>query len=823
MIAPLGNWTCGELLGKGGYADVFACTANNGTPAALKRFHNPEYVKTFERERAALTALTGCPHTPSLLDSGRDSEGKLCLVTTRALGEPLHKRLRQGPLDATTVRRMLSQMLAVLAHAHERGWLHKDIKASNLLYDGQDFTLLDWGIARPVGTGRAGTIRSKSQDAVAPENYVGRHGITSDFYQLGLLAFHALVGRMAYHLSTEPSRDYRVAAHCMEEAELPDGLADPPLCALIAGWLRKPPDQRPVGYDLANLLDTPPSPTAVPEASTFFHLKTEGFLPCAARAGIPYAMHEWAVRLDARQYRDEACFWLEKAAEAGYTRSVRLLQQWHAKNAHEGAPLLLSGQDMARILDSHWKPDLPNSSAPRGINFFLPLVEEGDLFIWLNRDKIPLDQAQERIDEARQRGAIAAIAPLGSQSNGQLPLLEVDNPKRALRKLAEAARRRFDGRCVLVTGSHGKTGFKTQLAHLLRGQVAVHAHLDSYNKELPVMRTLAAIPRNTEVAIVEVAVPAEGIGEKRARLVRPHLCVITGIAPEHMKSHKTLEGLIRNKASVVNGLQPGGQCLLNGDDAHCDALAAEVRQNSDCPILRFGSSPDCAGHLLHASFDQGDWSAGQTAGWQVRANIQGETVEYSLPLLEDYAPLASVGVMLAAKLLGADPVQCAATYPDYRNYQSSGNLYRVNLGTGCFHVYDQTQRGELKGFESMFELMARLQGPGRKIAIISEFINHEDNPDVAVDISTMRALMAAARIDLLITVKDFRLYADAIPSSTEWRAHGDTIAEIRDVVLAEVRPGDMIFLRGVLKAELAKLSRHLLDMGTGTPPYAKIY
>ena len=823
MIQPLGIWTCGELLGKGGYADVFACTASDGTPAALKRLRKPKYIKTFERELAALTALAGCPHTPSLLDSGRDVDGKLCIVTTRAQGQPLDHLLRHNAFSERDVLRLLAQILTVFAFAHERGWLHKDLKASNILYDGHDFTLLDWGIAKPAGDGRSGTILSKNQDAVAPENYFDRHSIASDFYQLGLLAFHALVGRMAYHLSTERSRDYRVAAHCLEASELPGGIAGPRLRALIAGWLQKLPDNRPIGYNLDSLLDTPIPSVATPVACTFADLRTEGYLLCAARAGIPYAMHEWALRLDERQCRDEASYWLKKAAELAYSRSVALLAQWHAEASPRRPPLLLSGQDIARILGSSWKPDLANDSSLCGVNYFLPLVEEGDVFIWLNRGDYPLNQAQDRINAALQRGAACAIVPMGSQSKGRLSLLEVDNPKRALRKLAEAARRKFDGRCVLVTGSHGKTGFKTQLAHLLRGQVLVHAHLDSKNKEMPVMRTLASIPRNTEVAIVEVAVPGEGIGETRARLVRPHLCVITGIAPEHMKSHKTLDRLLHNKASVVTGLEPGGQCLLNSDDTHYAGLSAAVRQVSDCPILRFGSSSGCEGQLLHARFDQGDWCAGQPAGWQVRADILGEIVDYTLPLLEDYAPLMSVGTLLAAKLLGVDPSRCASAYADYRNYQSSGNLYRVNFGTGCFHVYDQTQRGELKAFESMFELMARFQGPGRKIAIISEFINREDNPDVVVDVSAMRALMAAARIDLLFTVKDFRQFANAVPPSTDWRMHGNTVADIRDALITEVRPGDIIFLRGVLKAELTQLSRQLLDLGTGTPPYAKIY
>lgn len=920
MIGTLGRWECGVPLGAGGYAEVFACTAADGRPAALKRFRDPYYANTFEREIAALTALAGCPHTPVLLDHGRDAAGRLCIVTTRAHGEPLAQLLRTAPLGELAVRRLLEQLLALLAHAHARGWLHKDIKASNLLYDGRDFTLLDWGIAEPIGSGRAETIRSRSQDAVAPEHYQGRHGVAADFYQLGLLACHALAGRLPYHLATERSRDYRVAAHCLESAELPAASGDPQLRELIGAWLAKKPERRPVAYHLPQLLAL--AQPQAEDAGTFnyAHLKAEGFLPCAARAGIPYAMHEWALRLDERQCRPEALYWLEQAAAQDYARSAFLLAQWLADSQPDVAqrwlhaaaqagvaractllarqsdgedalallrqaaaqgerqaqyrlarvleksggdadevrlwlgraadrgqkkalerltlermaqedggtpgrhaaaarpPLLFSWAEIAELVGGSWRPPgVPTAlgAAPTGISHHLSLVEPGDLFVWLNREQRTPEQGCRLIAEAGRRGAVAALVPPGLVSDVPLPLIEVAQPKRALRALARNAVLRHADQRVLVTGSHGKTGFKTQLHHLLRGQMAVHAHLDSYNLEVPVLRTLAAIPAGTAVAIVEVAVPAADIGAARARLIGPDICVITGIAPEHMKSHLSLAGLLRNKAGVVTGLRPDGLCLLNADTVHFPDLLAAVRALTDCRVLRFGTAPECEGRLLHAVFREN--------GWQVGAEILGERIDYVLPLLEDYAPLASVGVLLTAKLLGADLPRCVAAYRDYRHYQSSGNLYRVELAQGSFLVYDQTRRGELLGFESMFELMARLPCPGRKIAVVSEFINRADNPDVEVDLDRMRALMEKAGIDLLFTVKDFKEHAAAVPPATAWVAHGRSSDDIRDPLLAAVRPGDMVFLRGVLKAGLAQLVDQLLAMGSGNPPYVRIY
>lgn len=936
MIKPLGSWTYDptDHLGRGGYAEVFACQGRVADgpliQGALKIFKDSYYANTLEREVAALEVMRDCPQTPMLLDHGRDIEGHLCIVTTLAKGQILEKVLRDhGPLSLEATYSLLRQILPILACAHAGGWLHKDLKASNLLQDGDCFTLLDWGIAEPVGDGRAEIIRSKNQDAVAPEAYFGRHCIGSDFYQLGLLACHALTGVPPYHLADEHNRDYRVAAHCMERPQLP-AITDSRLQALLGNWLDKDPKRRIIAYDLDTLLALAPQhPPDFSQTNDYRQLSREGYLLSAARAGVPYAMYEWGVRLHKQSRTDEAIFWLEKslaldygraalqlaewldtdsnlrdekrigallemaaaagvakaqyrlaeiirvarggmtresesllrqAAERGYRKAqyrlarelaktkvfskesrrwleqaadrghesarIRLAEQvknadkstlgQHESSVHtEKQPILLLLNELERFTGGKWQHLPSDGITITGVNFYLPCVEPGDLFIWLNRENLSKEDAQGILHNAQKRGAVAAVVPTGIVSDGQLPLLVVIDPLKALQDMALAASLKFDGQRVLVTGSHGKTGFKTQLYHLIHHQKPTHAHLDSNNREAPIFKTLAAIPRQAQIAIVEVAVPYRNIGQDRALLIRPDFCVITGIATEHMSSHKTLDNLILNKAGVVSGLKPGGKCILNADDPHYPALLTAVRQYSSCPVLTFGSASGCEGRLLSANF--------QDMYWLVHANILGVEIEYRLPLMEDYAPLASVSVLLMASLLGADLPRCAGEYSTYNNYESSGNLYKVNLKDGHFHVYDQTRRGELKGFESMFELMARLPKSGRKIAVISEFINHEDNPGEWVDIAKMRALMDRAQIERLYTVREFRQYAQAIPKSVQWHKHGETCAEIMDELLAEIRAGDIIFLRGVLKAGLDQAVKQLLAMGVGSPSHCKIY
>lgn len=469
--------------------------------------------------------------------------------------------------------------------------------------------------------------------------------------------------------------------------------------------------------------------------------------------------------------------------------------------------VLLTPEQMERVSSGRWRNLTSGDVCITGVNFYLPWVKSGDLFILRERDKATRADYARDLLKAADKGAVAAVVQKNCIEQSPLPLLEVENVGKAFQDIALASSLSFDGAKVLVTGSHGKTGFKTQLFHVLNNQIPTHACLDSANLQHPVWRALTAIPKTAKVAIIETAVPAAGIGQDRSFFIRPDFCVITGIGPEHLSSHKSIGNLIRNKAAVVTGLRPGGKCILNADDPYFGEVLAAVKTYSDCDILTFGSSSQCAGRLTSQHF--------ANFQWEVSADIQGETVDYTLPLIEDYAPLASVGVLLAAKLLGADPQRSASEYPGYKNFESSGNLYEVQLDQGLFYVYDQSRRGEWKGFESMFELMSRLKPArnGRKVAVLSEFINLVDNPNAPVDLEHMRGFIEQAGIDLLYSVHRFKEHSAAVPQGVQWRRHGATVAEIQDELIAAIQPDDMVFIRGIEDARLDKLVNKLFEIG----------
>ena len=488
---------------------------------------------------------------------------------------------------------------------------------------------------------------------------------------------------------------------------------------------------------------------------------------------------------------------------------AELKNRINIKNQKAMSLILLTPKQIARITGGEWRNCDVEKLKITGINHYLPYTQSGDLYFDLRKEsELTQDLSNDRITKAYAKGVTAVVSSASALKNNLRAFLEVTHPAKALQDIATATSLQFDGVKIQVIGSHGKTGFKTQLHHLLTGQIRAHAHLDSSNLQNPVMRALAAIPRDADLAIIETAIPVAGIGEDRSFFIRPNFCMFTGIGFEHLASHGSVEQLIVNKATAVVGLRPNGASILNADDFYFSLLEEKIRSLSNCKIYKFGSNSDCDGQLIEAIYENFQWS--------ITARILDEDISYSLPLIEDYAPLASVSVLLMTKLVGANIEKCAARYQSYTHFESSGNLYEVQRENGSFKIYDQSRRGEWKGFLSMFELMSRIKptGNGRKIAVISELINIEDNPGAPIDLAVMKVIIEKAGISCLFTVADFKKHQAALPEKMNWIQHEDDGSKIKQSVLDCVRENDLVFVRGVEKARLDKLVTALLQSGS---------
>ncbi len=219
-----------------------------------------------------------------------------------------------------------------------------------------------------------------------------------------------------------------------------------------------------------------------------------------------------------------------------------------------------------------------------GVGIDSRLTEPGDLFVALAGDPGPRFQATARSDRdghdyarnAAEKGAVAVLAH--RKGDYGAPTLMVEDTLDGLWDIGRAARQRLDGPAVAVTGSSGKTTFKSFAAAAL----GAFATSGSLNNHIGVPLSLARTPRDADAAVFEIGTNHPGEIEPLARLVQPDIAVLLNVHPAHIENFGTLEAIRREKVSIARGLRPGGvfvhPCAIAPDhDGRCITFGTETK------------------------------------------------------------------------------------------------------------------------------------------------------------------------------------------------------------------------------------------------------
>jgi UDP-N-acetylmuramyl pentapeptide synthase len=337
------------------------------------------------------------------------------------------------------------------------------------------------------------------------------------------------------------------------------------------------------------------------------------------------------------------------------------------------------------------------------------------------------------------------------------------------------------------------------------------------------MASLASIRQADRVAILEGAGTHPGRLAARSGYVKPHLFVLTEVGNEHINFHGSQQAVIESKADIALGLVEGGFGILNADSRNYVATRRAVLARKRVPLCLFGSASHCNGRLLSSEF--------QNNVWTVAADIEGQRVQYRLPLLGDHAPLASVSVLLAAYYLGADVSQAAAEFQSFRPYESQGVLRQLAHRGGVITCYDNASRASVLSYQSTLGMAARLTPPavnGKKVAVIGQMIFLGEASEAGH--AQLAPWIDAAGFDRIILVGQYTdvTFAHlknpgavvARFSTYDRRTSGKSeLQALIDATEAACDPGDLLFIKGEVDelGEYLRAKQLPADRGHGAP------
>ncbi|UVO54475.1 UDP-N-acetylmuramoyl-tripeptide--D-alanyl-D-alanine ligase [Sphingomonas sp. SUN039] len=426
--------------------------------------------------------------------------------------------------------------------------------------------------------------------------------------------------------------------------------------------------------------------------------------------------------------------------------------------------------------------------AATGVAFDSREIGPGDLFVAMPGTDF---DGHQFVDGAFGRGAAGAIV---SQPVSHPHVLVADTAA-ALNALGVASRERSKARVAGVTGSVGKTGTKEALAAALARtpDVRVHRSVKSYNNHTGVPLSLARMPADSDYAVFEMGMNHAGEIAALTRMVRPHVAVVTTIAPAHIEFFPTgLDGIADAKGEIFEGLEPDGTAVIPFDSPQRDRLIAAATPHA-ARIVTFGLG------------DGADVRARD-----VIANAGSSTVTATLPGVELCFTVGQAGahwvsnalaVLAAVQALGADLGAAALALADMEQLAGRGARLDVRVGSGTALVIDESYNANPASMRATLDVLA--SEPGRKIAVLGAM------RELGAESDALHAGLAgdvvAAGVDYALLVgSGMEPLASALEGKAEVRHVAD--AATADAALASlIAPGDAVLIKGSNSVGLSAL------------------
>ncbi|MFQ5535138.1 MAG: UDP-N-acetylmuramoylalanyl-D-glutamyl-2,6-diaminopimelate--D-alanyl-D-alanine ligase [Sphingomonadales bacterium] len=420
-------------------------------------------------------------------------------------------------------------------------------------------------------------------------------------------------------------------------------------------------------------------------------------------------------------------------------------------------------------------------------------VKADDLFIALKGEK---SDGHGFVASALERGASAAMVCeklVGLADDA--PVLVVSDTMSGLQSLGQAARARVQTEAgatiVAVTGSVGKTGTKEALRTVLARQGIVHASVRSFNNHVGVPLSLARMPRATDFGVFELGMNRPGEIGPLSRMVRPHVAVITTIEPAHSAFFPSIEDIARSKAEVFEGLQAGGVAVLNRDNPQFGLLSSLAREAGVETIIAFGEHEDADARLLkyrmHHSLSC------------VSADICGQTITYKIGIPGRHWIMNSLAVLGTAAAVGADLGLAGLALADVAPLAGRGKRHEVRIDGDKIVVIDESYNASPASMRSALAAMAAMHGGephrhGRRIAVLGDMLELGDS--AAREHESLAEPVLEAGVDLVFGVGNNMVRLMETLPRVRRAGHADSAETIASLVAAQVRPGDLVMIKG---------------------------
>jgi UDP-N-acetylmuramoyl-tripeptide--D-alanyl-D-alanine ligase len=424
---------------------------------------------------------------------------------------------------------------------------------------------------------------------------------------------------------------------------------------------------------------------------------------------------------------------------------------------------------------------LPGKFPEAGIDFVTQdsrLVKPGSLFVALSGTPsggfvssfASARDGWEFAANAQAAGAVALIVPHKIDGVDIPQLVVKDTLLDGLWALARAARARFKGPVIGLTGSAGKTSTKEFIA----AYPDAYASPSSFNNFWGVPLTLCNANPQASLWVVEMGMNQAGEIARLSELTQPTVALVVNVQPVHLEKLGSLEAIRQEKVSIVRGLPKDGVLVLpTGIDA----------PEWTGKMIRFGDGSEVR-ELDHAA---------QGESWQVRAQVDGKPIEFSLTPGAPHRLQNALAALASVHAAGLDEMSLAPQLGHVGIMSGRG----VEQTAGDATLIDDSFNGNPASMVAALDsLKARPMQHGRRIAILGDML------ELGAEAPAYHQALAQhlGGIDGVYCVGPLmRHLYDLLPPGKALGWHEDPVTLEPREIAASLRGGDVVVVKGSKK------------------------
>jgi UDP-N-acetylmuramoyl-tripeptide--D-alanyl-D-alanine ligase len=416
-----------------------------------------------------------------------------------------------------------------------------------------------------------------------------------------------------------------------------------------------------------------------------------------------------------------------------------------------------------------------------GVAFDSREIGAGDLFIAMKGEAT---DGHRFLDQAYASGAAGAVV-----SNPiERPHVRVEDTTQALNDLGRVSRMRSGARVCGVTGSVGKTGTKEALYAALDRAAPGKAHrsVKSYNNHTGVPLSLARMPRNAEYGVFEMGMNHAGELAALTRLVRPHVAIVTAIAPAHYEFFSSEEAIADAKGEIFQGLEEGGTALVPFDSPHRDRLIAAAKPYA-ATIWTFGRGEG-------ADIRAREVLREENGSTLVTTSLPDASLVFRIAPPGEHWVSNALAVLGAVEALGGDLAAAGLALAEMEGLKGRGERQRISAGGGEALLIDESYNANPVSMAATLKMLGDEKVLGRRIAVLGGM--RELGTESAAFHRALAEPIEAAKVDHAILVgEEMRPLADALGGQYSM-IHVPDATSALDVLRGQIGPGDAILVKG---------------------------